>query len=93
MTLLKKPHIHAVAITLLSIFYATIFIVTSGHIEFQNILNHGQTLNSAFWNSWARFLQQGNLKYMGISILLLQSAYLSCHLFEKRTMMNIKLAF
>ena len=65
MTLLKKPHIHAVAITLLSIFYATIFIITSGHIEFQNILNHGQTLNSAFWNSWARFLQQGNLKYMG----------------------------
>ena len=45
--------------------YAIIFILTSNHLEFERMLNHGQTLNSVFWNGWSAFLRQGNLKYVG----------------------------
>lgn len=69
MKFLRNPYIHASLISIISIFYAAVFIITSGHTEFYRILNHGQTLNSAFWNGWSSFLHQGCLKYVGYAYL------------------------
>ena len=70
MKLMKNPYINAAVIAILSVFYAAVFIITSGHIEFQSILDHSQTLNSTFWNGWSTFLQQGHLKYIGYGYIL-----------------------
>lgn len=65
MKTLRKPLANAAIITVVSIFYALVFIIISGHIEFGRMLNHAETLNSAFWNGWSDFLKQGNMKYIG----------------------------
>ena len=65
MRIMKNPYINAAVTFVISLAYATVFILTSGHIEFERILNHSQTLNRAFWNNWSIFLLQGNLKYIG----------------------------
>ena len=78
MRIMKNPYINAAVTSVISLAYVTVFILTSGHIEFERILNHSQALNSAFWNNWSIFLLHGNLKYIGyvyiaaaISILIL----------------------
>lgn len=65
MKILRKPQINAVAIAVISLFYAAVFILISGHVEFERILNHANTLDCAFWNTWSVFLKQGNMKYIG----------------------------
>ena len=70
MKLMKNLYIHAVGIAFISVFYAAVFIITSGHLEFQRILDHGQTLNSTFWNDWSAFLMNGNLKYVGYAYIV-----------------------
>lgn len=65
MRIIKNPYINAAVTSVISLAYAAVFILTSGHIEFERILNHSQTLNSPFWNNWSMFLLQGNLKYIG----------------------------
>ena len=69
MKIMKNPYINAAVTSVISLTYATVFILTSGHIEFDRILNHSQTLNSAFWNDWSIFLLQGNLKYIGYTYI------------------------
>lgn len=70
MKILRKPQINAAVIAVISIFYAAMFGLVSGHVEFDRILDHANTLNSAFWNAWTVFLKQGNLKYIGYSYLV-----------------------
>lgn len=70
MKILRKPQINAAVIAVISIFYAAMFGLVSGHVEFDRILDHTNTLNSAFWNAWTVFLKQGNLKYIGYSYLV-----------------------
>lgn len=70
MKLMKNPYVNAAVTAVISIFYASVFIITSGHIEFQRILNHSQTLNGTFWNGWSAFLQQGSLKYVGYAYIV-----------------------
>lgn len=70
MKILRKPQINAAVIAVISIFYAAMFGLVSGHVEFDRILDHTNTLNSAFWNAWTVFLKQGNLKYIGHSYLV-----------------------
>lgn len=65
MRLMKNPQFNAAVVSVISVFYALVFIITSGHLEFQRVLAHGQTLNSSLWNGWSAFLQQGRLKYIG----------------------------
>lgn len=65
MRLIRNPYINAIVVSAISLIYAIIFILTSNHLEFERMLNHGQTLNSVFWNGWSAFLRQGNLKYVG----------------------------
>ena len=69
MRIMKNPYINAAVTFVISLAYATVFILTSGHIEFERILNHSQTLNRAFWNNWSIFLLQGNLKYIGYAYI------------------------
>lgn len=78
MRIIRNPYINAAVTSVISLAYAAVFILTSGHIEFERILNHSQTLNRSFWNNWSIFLLQGNLKYIGyvyiavaISIIIL----------------------
>lgn len=71
MKLLKNPYINAAVIAAISLFYAAMFIIASGSMEFQHSLSHGQTLSNDFWNNWTVFLQQGNLKYFGYAYLIL----------------------
>lgn len=84
MKLMKNPYINAAVITIISIFYAAVFIVTSGHIEFQRILDHNQTLNSTFWNGWSAFLQQGNLKYLGYAYIIIAACILVFSFIRKK---------
>lgn len=65
MKIMRNPYVNSVVVSAISLIYAAIFILTNGHLEFERMLNHGQTLNSSFWNGWAAFLRQGNLMYIG----------------------------
>lgn len=84
MKLMKNPYINAAVIAIISIFYAAVFIITSGHIEFHSILNHNQTLNSTFWNGWSVFLQQGNLKYVGYAYIVVSVCILVLSFVRKK---------
>ncbi len=85
MRLLKNPYINAVVIAIISLFYVVIFILASGHIEFERILSHSQTLNSTFWNSWSAFLQQGNLKYIGYVYIVVAVCILVLSFIRKKS--------
>lgn len=71
MRFFRKPLINAAIISIISFFYAHLFILVSGHMEFERILNHADTLNSSFWNTWSAFLEQGNMKYIGYTYIAL----------------------
>ena len=62
---LRHPYVNAAVTCAISLVYAAVFIVTSGHLEFQRMLSHGQTLSSPFWNGFSAFVRQGNLRYIG----------------------------
>ncbi len=84
MKIIRKPAVNAIAITLISAFYIAVFIITSGHVEFERMLNHAATLNSSFWNSWSDFLKQGHLKYVGYSYIFLTAAIVIPTLIKRR---------
>jgi len=84
MRIFRKPQMNAVIVSAVSLFYAFVFILISGHLEFDRILNHGKTLNSAFWNGWSAFIKQGNLKYIGYAYLVLALAVVIVSLIQKR---------
>lgn len=84
MKILRKPQTNAAIISLISIFYALVFILTSGHLEFERILNHANTLNSPFWNEWSGFLKQGNMKYIGYIYIVLALAITILSLIRKQ---------
>lgn len=84
MRILRKPLANAAIISVISIFYALVFIVISGHIEFERILNHAATLNSTFWNGWSDFLKQGNMKYIGYAYIILSLAIVGISFLRKK---------
>ena len=84
MRILRKPQTNAVIISVVSIFYALVFIIISGHLEFERILNHAETLNSPFWNEWSVFLKQGNMKYIGYAYIALALAIVIISIVRKR---------
>lgn len=84
MKILRKPQTNAVIISVVSIFYALVFIIISGHLEFERILNHAETLNSPFWNGWSIFLKQGNMKYIGYAYMALTLAIVIISIVRKR---------
>lgn len=74
MNLIRNPKINAAIILVITIFYSLVFILTSGHLEFERILGHANTLNSGLWNFWSEFLIRGHLKYIGYVFLALAFA-------------------
>jgi len=83
MKLIRKPQTNAFIITVISTFYAFAFIIISGHMEFERILNHSITLSSPFWNLWSSFIRQGNMKYIGYIYLALTTAIVTFSLIRK----------
>ena len=84
MKILRKPQINAAVISFISVFYAFIFILITGHLEFKRILEHADTLNSPFWNKWSAFLKQGNIKYIGYVYIALTLAIVILSFIRKR---------
>ena len=84
MKILRNPKVNAAIILFITTFYSLVFILTSGHIELERILNHASTLNSAFWNAWSAFLTQGNLKYIGYAYFVLAAAIVLLSLIRKQ---------
>ena len=84
MRILKSPYGNAAVTSMISLVYAAIFILTSGHPEFERILTHGTTLNSSFWNVWSIFLRQGNLKYIGYLYLAVAACMIVLSLIRRR---------
>lgn len=84
MKIIRKPIVNSAVVTLISAFYIAVFIITSGHAEFERILNHAVTLNSDFWNSWSDFLKQGHLKYVGYLYILLTAAIIISSFIKRR---------
>lgn len=84
MRIFRKPQANAVIVSVVSAFYALVFILVSGHMEFERMLNHADTLNSAFWNGWSAFLKQGNMKYIGYAYIALALAILVISFVRKK---------
>ena len=84
MKILKNPKINALLISVISAFYALLFIFTSNHVEFIRLFLHSKTLNSDFWNTWSTFIQNGNMKYIGYVIIALTIAIIFLTVFRKQ---------
>jgi len=81
---LRNPLTNAVIVSTVSIFYALVFILTSGHMEFVRILNHSATLSSSFWNGWSAFLKQGHMKYFGYAYIAVTLAIVIVSIIRRR---------
>ena len=84
MNVFRKPHTNAILISVVSLFYALVFILISGHMEFERLLKHADTLNSTFWNVWSEFLKQGNMKYIGYNYIVIALVIVILSLVRKR---------
>ncbi len=71
--MLKHPATNASCISLFTAFYALIFIITSGHAEFQDLLYYGRAGQNAdsFWAGWSFFLSAGFQKYIAYALIAL----------------------
>lgn len=69
--LLKNPATNAVCISLFTAFYGLIFIMTSGHSEFESLLYYSGTKQSvnSFWNDWSNFLAAGHHIYIAYALI------------------------
>ncbi|MEL7623828.1 MAG: hypothetical protein AAGU12_09585 [Clostridiales bacterium] len=68
--ILRHPAANGICISLFSAFYALIFIITSGHREFTNLLYYSRHPQiSSFWGSWSGFLAAGRHAYIAYGLL------------------------
>ena len=84
MKIMRNPKMNAAIVLIVTVFYSLVFILTSGHIEFERMLDHANTLNNGFWNTWSAFLMQGNLKYIGYAYIALAVAIVILSLIRKQ---------
>ena len=84
MRIVRNPKASAALILGVTAFYSLVFIVTSGHIEFERLLNHSRTLSSPFWNGWSDFLALGGMKYVGYAYIVLALAVVMLSFLRKR---------
>lgn len=82
MTRSNSPYLHAALISFIALFYAAIFIFTSGHMELTSMLATG-TLPSDFWNNWSAFIAAGHMKFFGYALLVLAAISLLTMLVKK----------
>ena len=70
MTKAQLPILHGLIITIVSGFYAVLFIFTANQMELNSMLANS-TLSSRFWNGWSDFIRNGHMQYVGYTIALL----------------------
>ncbi len=87
---LRHTSTNAICISLFTAFYALIFITTSRHIEFVNLLYYNSTKHNdcPFWKSWSSFLFAGHHVYVAyvliaITILIVVMLTLRRHDFDE----------
>lgn len=71
MTILRKPIINALFITLFSCIYCMLFTIPANHMELYRILNKPETLKSPFWNYCTNFIIEGNTRYISMIFVVL----------------------
>ena len=70
-SLLKRPQTNAICIGVFSAFYAVLFFVTAGHIEFENILYFIklERMTASFWTRWSAFLAAGHHRFVAFTLV------------------------
>ena len=68
--LLKNPLTNAIGLSIFSGFYGLIFIQTSGHREFIELLYYDQgNGKNSFWQGWSSFLASGRQAYIAYVLI------------------------
>lgn len=84
-SILKNPGINAVCISLFTSFYGLIFIVTSGHVEFESLLYYNQATSiHPFWAGWSSFLASGYHAYIAYVLIAITILVVLMLLFRRR---------
>ncbi len=69
-SIIKNPATNAICIIILTIFYALIFIITSGNMEFKSLLYYSSLSNHYdFWTGWSNFLANGHHAYIAYVLI------------------------
>jgi hypothetical protein len=77
--LLRHPATNAVCLSLFTAFYAAVFLVTSGHREFENLLYFGRQRDAAgFWGNFAKFLGAGGHAIVAWALVFLTRSSYAC---------------
>lgn len=93
--ILKNPAVNALGLSLFTAFYALIFIVTSGHIEFESLLYYNRAMSiQSFWTGWSNFLASGRHSFIaytliGITILVVLMLLLRRHPYDEYHTANL----
>lgn len=84
--LLRKPVTNAVCISLFTSFYSLIFIVTSGHMEFDSLLYYNRVTRrgESFWYAWCDFLAAGHHADIAYALIALTFAVVILLLTRRR---------
>ena len=84
--LLSHPVTNAVGISIFSVFYALIFVMTSEHLEFQRLLYYSRDYrnNADFWNAWSGFLNAGHQKYIAYVLIAVTVLIVTLLLLRRR---------
>lgn len=71
--LIRSPIFNAACISLFTFFYASIFIITSDHLEFNRTLYYGGNPNHAqtFMTGWSAFLASGRHIYIAAALAVI----------------------
>ena len=67
--LLSSPRVNAFCISLFTAFYGLIFIFTSGHSEFSDILYYTRADYNDFWKRFSDFLASGQQSYFAYAVI------------------------
>ncbi len=80
----KRPVINALFISILSAFYAFLFIFISGHMEFRRMVHLKGTLKIPFINAFTGFIMGNNMKYIGYAIIVIAAVILVITLLRRK---------
>lgn len=83
MKMFEHSIVNVLFLIFISVTYSFLFIFTSNHMEFTGLLPKTETLRTPFWNAWSTFIEAGNMKYIGYTILVLSILILFVTLFKK----------
>jgi len=84
--LLSHPVTNVVGISIFTLFYALIFVVTSEHLEFQGLLYYNRNYynNPDFWHVWSGFLDAGYQRYIAYVLIAVTALIVILLLLRRR---------